>query len=102
MCRDLVKQKNAYVILQKHHLWESDPAARYSNERLVDLLIVEDPLPSNCSAVEAIMTLLNSPHVAGDLRSVEIPETMKKKVSEGYNEAMKEIDEETKKLHIDS
>ena len=105
-----MKAKNTYVILQKLHLWEKDPAARFACERLVDVLIVEDPLPgmtdgqtdrridkrTEFSELSCVFCILD------DLRSVVIPEAMRKNVAEQYNETMKEIDEETKALELES
>jgi len=44
-CRQIVKNKNAYVILRELHKWETDEANIVAIENLVSLLISDDPEP---------------------------------------------------------
>ena len=43
MCRDYIKEKNAYVILREYHKWEKDERAMEMLEKLVQVLICDEP-----------------------------------------------------------
>ena len=42
VCRDYIKDKNAYVILREFHKWEKDERAMEMLEKLVQLLISDE------------------------------------------------------------
>ena len=44
-CRQIVKDKNAYVILRELHNWEKDESNIVAIENLVALLIADEPEP---------------------------------------------------------
>lgn len=42
-CRDYIKSKNAYVILRELHKWEKDERVLAVCEKLVQILIADEP-----------------------------------------------------------
>ena len=41
--REMIIEKNTYVILRELHKWEKDPAAKTATEALVQVLISDKP-----------------------------------------------------------
>lgn len=42
-CRNYIKEKNAYVILREYHKWEKDEKVRTVLEKLIQILISDEP-----------------------------------------------------------
>jgi hypothetical protein len=42
-CRSYIKEKNAYLILRELHKWEKDSQAKATCEKLVQILISDEP-----------------------------------------------------------
>ena len=82
--RKHVRDRNAYVILRSLHMWETDPAGKLAAENLISIMIDDEP----AKGME-------------DLRSVEIPEDVERKLQKAYEEQQKEVDEETSKLQTE-
>ena len=82
--RKYVRDKNTYIILRELHKSEKDPAANYAIENLISLLIGDEPAPGS-----------------ENLKEVQIPEHIEKKMDKAYEQAQKDIEEETKKLALE-
>ncbi|XP_067855608.1 LOW QUALITY PROTEIN: protein HGH1 homolog [Heptranchias perlo] len=79
--RKMVKEKNAYVILRELHRWEKEPDVGAACEKLIELLISDEP--------EAGME---------NLLEVEIPEEIEGKLRQQDEEEQKRIAEEKEQL----
>ena len=76
-CRKLIKDKNTYVIIRELFNWEKDPEARTTAEKLIYLLIGDEP--------EAGMD---------NLAKVEIPDDIEKKFQDADLKEKEEIEKE--------
>jgi hypothetical protein len=64
-CRDIIKKKNAYVIVRELHKWDKDEKVIETCEKLVAILIADEP-----------------EEYIENLHQVDIPENLSKKFFE--------------------
>lgn len=75
--REVVREKNAYVILRELHRWEEEPQVGATCLKLIELLISDEP--------EAGME---------NLLEVQIPEDVEKKLRQQEEEEQRQLEEE--------
>lgn len=63
-CRQIIKDKNTYVILRELHKWETDESNLVALENLISVLICDEPEPG-----------------MENLNEVEIPENISAKLT---------------------
>ena len=78
-CRQLIKDKNTYVILRELHKWEKDPAVLGALESLIQLLIADEPEPG-----------------MENLREVQIPPDIEDRLDKEKEAQDREIEEKLK------
>uniref|UniRef100_A0A1A7XY50 Protein HGH1 homolog n=1 Tax=Iconisemion striatum TaxID=60296 RepID=A0A1A7XY50_9TELE len=78
--RRMLKDKNVYPIMREFHRWEKDAHVAAACEKLVQVLIADEP-------EEGMDNLLE----------VDIPEELEKKLREAYAKEQEELEEETRR-----